>query len=451
MRNKQEFIDKFELKIKLQKAIDEKEITKSEFEYVLKHILKYNMFLKKHFPLFKDFINEMLDECNELLRLNFFVNDRILIIWIARRFNKCVYDNSEIELTLKNYLKEKIESLINGKKREYEKQLYNRTLIYSNDDCYRRYLPIKKSEDYYWYSDEKDVLYPQFDEEFERDCYKGEYNTFFEYRKFNDDELRNIKEFNFNDISEDDLIKEINKYVEEFKRGEREYCTYNVESKVFKWIKEFDNINIYVNSESNFTHDSVITKSEIYELMKKGDFNFNIDDNYFIVEREVFSKDYRKEYGNIVNMESCNHFKSLIDFPKWIKYMRSHNINNLKDMYKDEMYDEFRNIESFGQSDKLKNYLDYNYSDRQIGINKIIWRIKSHMENITKLYEKWHSSDEVEKGYLAYDLRRNHIWLCDGDYYGEYNILLGDGEIKLDMYENEEYLQKKIIERMNEN
>ena len=96
--------NKFECKIRLRNAITEKYISKGNYEWILKYILKSNLFLVKHYPLIKDFTDKMMNECNELLSYDFFMNEKILIIWIARKLNHYVKIYPTKEKSLKVYL-----------------------------------------------------------------------------------------------------------------------------------------------------------------------------------------------------------------------------------------------------------------------------------------------------------------------------------------------------------
>ena len=104
---KQEYKEKFELKIKLDKAIEEKEISKKDFIWVLKNIFKSNLFLKKDFKLFDKYTDSFFNEVNELLGLDFFVSDKTLIIYIARKFNQIIKENDFINTFLIIYLRNK--------------------------------------------------------------------------------------------------------------------------------------------------------------------------------------------------------------------------------------------------------------------------------------------------------------------------------------------------------
>ena len=104
-----QFRDKFECKILLNNAIYEKEISKKNLEWILKYIFKTNLFLVKHYQICKKYIfDEIYSECNELLKFEYFMNDKILMIWIARKLNHMIKINyTSIGIMLEVYLEEK--------------------------------------------------------------------------------------------------------------------------------------------------------------------------------------------------------------------------------------------------------------------------------------------------------------------------------------------------------
>ena len=167
---KQNDKNKFETKIKLNQALENNYISKNNLEFILKHIFKSNHYLIKHYKemITKENINDMYTEINELLSYDdFFINDKILILWIARKLDNMLKD---YEWILNGYLKVKDEKLKDTWNRSvYDIQRYYRTIIKCDDDCFKEYLPMRTSYNYYSYSGYYSFLcYKEFNLTFQR-------------------------------------------------------------------------------------------------------------------------------------------------------------------------------------------------------------------------------------------------------------------------------------------
>lgn len=317
---KQKYIDKFETKIKLNQALNNGYISKNNLEFILKHILKSNHYLIKHWNIIKhNVLDDMYVELNECLSYNdFFCNDKTLILWIARKFNS-ILKSLEYENMFNEYLKEKSERL-NDRHNKYSIQLEYRTIIQCNDDCFNEYLPVKKSEYYYEYGEEKDKLYPQFDNEFSK------FDRYGSIKELTENEIECIKNFQFNNIKESEVLKMIKEEVIKFKKTKEERIHWKFEAEVLRYIIKFEGIMIYPNDESSF--NNILDRSHnFFGLLKENKIEYNVNDNYFIIEKDKF--------GYITSVKSFNELKPLIDLPEWVKYMRCHDIKNLDEMYDD--------------------------------------------------------------------------------------------------------------------
>lgn len=326
---KQEYIEKFECKIKLNKVIDELHMNKSDFDYIVKHILKSNVYLKRHYDLFKNYVDDMLDKCNFLLNLDFFVSDKTLIIWIARLLNKVIKENNLSDV-FKQYLKDKSDNLKGFGYNRYDKQKSLRTVISCDDDCFEDYLPLRESSKYYTYDEEKDILYPQFDEELSK------YESYGR-NKLNKNEILNIKNFRFQDIDEQKLLSQLDKYRLDFHQHKNDEYYYgdDVNYNILQYIRKFENVHIFPNIPFFFDID-IINARDIFKLMKKGEFNYTVNDDYFIVDIDGNNVKYDEK----ISVKSLMDFTNLIDFPMWINYMNAHDIGDLSEMYFEKMYDE---------------------------------------------------------------------------------------------------------------
>lgn len=329
---KQEYKNKFECKIILNKCIDENQMNKDDFEFVIKHILKCNLLLVKHYNLIKKYgnLSDILDECNDLLEYKFFINDKILIIWLARRLNKLVKDNYDIiGIPLKVYLEEKYKTTKDNRKYSNQREKANRShsVIICDDSCWNDYLPTSKSEYCYEYGEEKDILYPQFDEELEKLSYSYDYNIF----KLTKKEIENISWFEFCYVNEEDLIREITECINKFKENKSSFDNQIEIEFVLRVINYFENVDIRININSRFWSLIDRIKFDLFDLMKDEMFNYNVNDDFFIVDKN--------ENGKVIEIISLNDISSFIDIPRWIKYMNSHNIQNLDEMYIDKEYE----------------------------------------------------------------------------------------------------------------
>lgn len=322
---KQEYIEKFECKIKLNKVIDELHMNKSDFDYIVKHILKSNVYLKRHYSLFKNHIDDMLDKCNFLLNLDFFVSDKTLIIWIARLLNKVIKENNLSDV-FKQYLKDKSDNLKGFGYNKYDKQKSLRTVISCDDNCFEDYLPLRESSKYYGYDDEKDILYPQFDEELSKYKSHG-------MNKLDKNEILNIKNFRFQDIDEQKLLSQLDKYRLD-RYNEINNGIGNVDNYILRFIRNFEKIYIFNNTKIDFANR--LSTYDIFQLMKNGEFHYNIKDDYFIVDIGD-GNDFKN--SEKISVMSLMDFTNLIDFPMWVNYMNAHDIGDLSEMYFERIYD----------------------------------------------------------------------------------------------------------------
>lgn len=333
---KQIDIDKFECKIKLNNAIEDKYISKKDIEFILKHILKSNCYLIKHYKLIKkDVLNEIFIKLNDLLDYgDFFINDKMLILWIARKLNN-ILKNKEYGDILKNYLKEKDEdskNIVN----KYNKQRNYRTIIKCDDDCFKDYLPIKRSEYYYTWqekeyynnSDEEMILYSQFDNELDNLSKTFVGNNSY---KLTDEEIKCIKEFRFVNIDENKLLDEINNLIDEYKKDKNWRVKNKLYNNLLDYIYNFEGYNIRTNDKIEF--NSIIHQFQYYlfDLLKDNMINYNVNDSFIILDN-VDNKLFE------INSLNEDDIISLIDYSQLIKYMQCHDISNLDEMYIDKSY-----------------------------------------------------------------------------------------------------------------
>lgn len=317
--------NKFECKIRLRNAITEKYISKGNYEWILKYILKSNLFLVKHYPLIKDFTDKMMNECNELLSLDFFMNEKILIIWIARELNHYIKIYPTISEKLTDYLIERRDSMKHWDNK-YHNRLGKRTLISCDNRCFQDYLPSQNAKYYGSFDEEKDKKYIELDES----------NLY--YRTLNKNELLNIKEFRICVIDEDLLKQEVTDNLNEFKKiKDGSYYTGIYDSgvdKIFRSIKWFEKIEVYGNCGGEFGNLLRETEkyysSHLYDLMKNDKFHYNVNDDFFIIDRD--------DRDLICEVDSTNYIGYLIDLPLWIGYMQSHDILDLSEMYLEENF-----------------------------------------------------------------------------------------------------------------
>ena len=322
---KQKDIEKFECKIRLNNAIEKLHMNKSDFDYIVKHILKSNLYLKKHYDLFKNYVDDMLDKCNFLLNLDFFVSDKTLIIWIARLLNKIIKENN-LSNVFNEYLIDKSDNLNGYGYNKYDKQKSLRTVISCDDDCFEDYLPLSKSSLCYDYFEEKDILYPQFDEELsEYKCYG--------MNKLDKNEILNIKNFRFQDIDEQKLLSQLDKYRLD-RYNEINNGISNVDNYILRFIRIFERIYIFNNTEIDFGNR--LSSYNIFQLMKNGEFQYNVKDDYFIVDIGD-GNDFNN--SKKISVMSLMDFSNLIDFPMWVNYMNAHDIGDLSEMYFERIYD----------------------------------------------------------------------------------------------------------------
>lgn len=322
--------NKFECKIRLRNAITEKYISKGNYEWILKYILKSNLFLVKHYPLIKDFTDKMMNECNELLSYDFFMNDKILIIWIARKLNHYVKIYPHISNGLKQYLEDKNENMKNWDNK-YRKKLYERTLIKCDDNSFDNYLPVSTRG----ISDK----YKEFEEELR------ELNKYYVGNSkyiFTDEELQNINDFVICNIDKEKLKSEIKNIVDNYKKLENVSISNTMGNgnnivDILDLIFVFEKIKINCNYEYNFMdfiENNRYGNDCLYQLMKTDRFHYNVDDDFFIVDE--------KDDGEIIDVVSINNILSLnyIDIDKWIKYFQSHDINSMdwNEVYIDNGY-----------------------------------------------------------------------------------------------------------------
>ena len=314
---------KWECKRILNKALKNGKFIKKEYEFVVKHILKCNLLLIKHYPLLKDSVNDMFESCNYLLSMGFFVNDKILILWIARSLNHIIKEEKVIYNELRLYLKYKdkdMKKTIN----KYFQKLSERSLIYNDDNCFEEYLPISTRGLY----SEK---YVEFEKEV-RELNKN-YVGLSKYQ-LNEDERNNIKEFEFCKIHEIQLLQEIKNIVVNYHENKGEFSYDGKINKILGMIWRFEGIDIRCNTNFEF-YEFIVNirykKNNLYQLMKDGDFHYDIDDDFFVVDNDG------KE---VIEVNSVSDIMSLtyIDVPKWINYMQSHDIKTLDEMYFDKQY-----------------------------------------------------------------------------------------------------------------
>ena len=312
--------NKFKCMMILNRAIEEQCISKKDYESVIKHILKSNLLLVKHYPLFKDFINKMVTECNELLSLGFFMNEKILVIWIARKLNHYVKVHKYISVQLREYLDDKNKKMKKYANKYYNK-LYERSLISCDDRCFQDYLPTQNAMRYGSFVKETDSIYCDYDKD----------NLY--YRTLNKDELLNIKDFRICILDENvlrrDIFSRINKFKETKESGKYTSIYDSGVNVIFKCIKWFENVNVYGNCKSEFT--KVINEmnryysSELYVLLKMDRFNYDVNDIFFVTDLD--------DRDLICELNSTNEISYMIDVPLWIGYMQSHDIMNLDEMY----------------------------------------------------------------------------------------------------------------------
>lgn len=422
---------KFELKIKLNNAIDNKCFSKEDFEWVLKNILKSNQYLIKHFSLFKNNIGGFLNDCNVLLEDDFFVSDKVLIIWIARYFNKIVENNYLIHNVLRSYLKEKNESYVHNRcNNRYYKQLGKRTSIYCDDDCFNEYLPIHTSS-----------LYPEFDDELLEDKYSWSCETL----ELSDDEINNIMDFKFNNLDKKDLLVDINNAINEYHKEKFDSYYYNNKiDKIISYINKFEGVSISTNTKT--TLDNTLNISIVYDLLRCDNFEYNVDDDYIILEKEYFrERKYSNVESRIIKVVSFNDIIQFIDFDKWIKYMSSHDINNINELYIDKWYKGFETRDDVKKG--ISGYIEYNFETFDEGVNEIVKRITNKHSEIERKFINL-LTDTRDNPKIIYDITQDMVFETTPINIGENRIVLGDEDNDVEQFKDVEYIKECINKKI---
>ena len=155
--------------------------------------------------------------------------------------------------------------------------------------------------------------------------------------KLNKNEILNIKNFRFQDIDEQELLSQLDKYRLDFHQHKDDEYYYgdDVNYNILEYIRKFENVYIFPNI-SFFFDIHIINSKDIFKLMKKDEFNYNVNDDYFIID---IGDGNDIQYSEKISVTSVMDFTNLIDFPMWVNYMNAHDIGDLSEMYFEKIYD----------------------------------------------------------------------------------------------------------------